>query len=108
MSETITTTYEMINTADGQEVAEEVQPARFKLHATQERLERMKWGVYRQAQTSPQAQTDFIASFMIRPNGAEIPRDEAQEILDDMSMAEVAELFERLGDALQDTAAPKV
>ena len=78
-----------------------------KLRVSQERLERLKIGIFRRANRGDiDAMVSMLAHFMIGETGY-LPRDEAEAALDDLDFGELKESIDSLSTTMQDAAAPK-
>jgi len=78
------------------------------LHVTQERLERLKVGIWRKAQKGDvDSIFAFLAHFMIDGRGVYMPLEAAYEVLDEFELGELEGAMERLKDQMEEAAVPK-
>jgi hypothetical protein len=92
-------------TADNGQIDE---PVTVRIHVSQERLQGMKWGTMRKAQGDLNAQSEFIARFMLGSDGTYLKQEDAFAILDELDVIQVGELAQQIVVKMQDAAAPKV
>jgi len=79
-----------------------------RVHATPERLEGMSNRTLRLLQKSPEAMYDYVAHFMIDDNGDYLDKDDALQILDDLTLADMKEAGAAVEQAIREAAAPKL
>jgi uncharacterized protein YutE (UPF0331/DUF86 family) len=77
------------------------------IHATPERLEGMSNRTLRLLQKSPEAMYDYVAHFMVDENGDYLDYEEAIDILDDLTLADMKEAGAAVEQAIREAAAPK-
>jgi len=81
---------------------------KMELHVTQERLERLKVGVWRKAQAGDlNAVFTFLAHFMVDERGRFLKSDAAFDILDEFEMGELQEAVGRIETEMREAAVPK-
>lgn len=96
----------MVQTA----TAKEDNPGRMvAVHVTQERIENIKAGVIRRVMKQDyDALFAFVATFMVNADGSYMDKEAAFEILDELTLAQLAETSQEIIRAAQEQAAPKV
>ena len=83
------------------------QPLTIAVIATEERLQGLSNRTLRNIRTDPAAMFDYIAHFMVDENNRWLDREEALEILDELTFAEATDAARAIEEAMKEAAAPK-
>lgn len=78
-----------------------------RIDVTEDRVKTLKAGIFRTIAKDPESQFKFVAHFMTDHAGDYLTYDQACELLDDLSITEVAEISQAVDKAVQEAAAPK-
>lgn len=98
-----------IRAASDDEAAGGTDAPAVRLHVTQERIEALKVGTFKRGTREGDfdGKIDMIAHFVTGPAGY-LPFEDAVAALDDISMGQLNEVAEDLGNQMTDSVAPKV
>jgi len=78
-----------------------------RIQVSEERLEGLSNRTLRNIRTDPAAMFEYIAHFMTDEDGAWLDREEALDILDELTFAEAKEAAAAVEEAMRQAAAPK-
>ena len=78
-----------------------------RVDITEDRIKGMKAGVFRTIAKDPENQFKFVAHFMTNPSGEYLSYESACEILDEISITELGQVFQQIMDQVNEIAAPK-
>ena len=108
MDDTTVSTADAVVYRNDEEAGEVAEPARVRIHMTQERMEGLKVGIWRRAQNNDMdAMITLLARFVVDESGRWIPKDKAIEALDELTFAELSKTIAQVGEMANEVAAPK-
>ena len=103
MDDTTVSTADAVVYRNDEEAGEVAEPARVRIHMTQERMEGLKVGIWRRAQNNDMdAMITLLARFVVDESGRWIPKDKAIEALDELTFSELAEAWGQLPWVIND------